>query len=320
MELLWNKIVNELKLTPDEGTCIEVLHTAGRHGLPELCLDSLRILQSIGVTLREYHFAPVVEAFCRLDRLKEAFAILSLMRSQSLIPTNETIQPILDTIRASPDSVDTAWTALEELEKEGKPIDITAVNAIIQAAVAHGDLQRAVGIYQIIPEFKIKPNVDTFNALFSGCIATAHKDLGEKILGDMKEAKVKPDAQTYERLVVLSLSGETYEEAFFYLEEMKAANFYPPLSVYESIVVRCVDAGDTRYKIALEELKEFGYEVSSKLEAFIGNKMGGQNKPKDVPVRNTRGSGNDERRGAPGEGRREGSESGGFMTRPNSRS
>lgn len=242
------------------------------------------------------------------------------MRSQGLVPTNETVHPILDAIRASPDSVDTAWTALEELEKEGQSIDVTAVNVIIQAAVAHGDLQRAVGIYQIIPEFKIKPNVDTFNALFSGCIATAHKDLGEKILADMKEAKVKPDAQTYERLVVLSLSGETYEEAFFYLEEMKAANFYPPLSIYESIVVRCVDAGDTRYKIALEELKEFGYEVSSKLETFIGSKMGGQNKPKGGPRRSGMEPGNDERKSASRAGPREGNGSGGFMTRPNSRS
>lgn len=313
MDLLWHKIVHGLKVTPDEGTCLEVMNTAGRHGLPELCMDALRVLQSIGATIHDYHFAPVVEAFSRLNRLKDAFSILSLMRSKGLVPTPDTAHPIFNSIRTSPDTVDVAWTALEELEKEGQLIDITAVNVVIQAAVAHGDLQRAVGVYQIIPEFKIRPNVHTFNALLSGCIATAHKELGEKFLVDMKEAEVRPDAQTYERLVVLSLSGETYEEAFFYLEEMKAANFYPPLSIYESMIVRCADAGDTRYKIALEELQEFGYEVSPKLEKYVGTKMHDANEQtkSNGGSRNSRGETESTRRVRPMGSRERG---GGFPT------
>ena len=48
---LWPKVVNDLKVTPDEGVCLEVLHTAGRHGLPELATDALHHLQAIEVSL-----------------------------------------------------------------------------------------------------------------------------------------------------------------------------------------------------------------------------------------------------------------------------
>lgn len=251
-----------------------VLHTAGRHGLDQLCLDAIRVLQGLGVTLRDYHFAPVVEAFSHLANFKDAFSTLSLMRSKGIIPNAETASPILNVLRENADSIDTAWTAIEELEKEGQAIDITAINTIIQGTLAHKDLQRAVGVYQILPELKVKPDVDTYNALFSGCIAAAHKELGEKILAEMREvAYVQPDAQTYERLIILALSGKTYEDAFVYLEEMKAANFYPPLSVYESIIARCVDDGDLRYKIALEEMTEFGYEITERLKRYIGQNL-----------------------------------------------
>ena len=87
----------------------------------------------------------------------------------------------------------------------------------------------------------------------------------------MKETGVSPDSQTYERLVVLCLQGETYEDAFFYLEEMKSLAMVPPLIVYDAIIRKLVSVGDTRYTIALEELKECGYEVSIRLQSFIAS-------------------------------------------------
>jgi len=58
---------------------------------------------------------------------------------------------------------------------EGKGVDITAINVIIQASIFFGDIQRAVGTYKSIPEYGIKPNVDTFNLLLSACVAVGHR-------------------------------------------------------------------------------------------------------------------------------------------------
>ena len=71
---LWAKVTNELKVLPDEGCAVEVLHTAGRHGFPELAMGVLRVLKTIDVGLREYHLAPIIEAVCRTNRIREALS------------------------------------------------------------------------------------------------------------------------------------------------------------------------------------------------------------------------------------------------------
>ena len=151
---------------------------------------------------------------------------------------------------------------------------MAAFNCLIRASISLGDLQRAIGLYSSLSEFKVKPNVDTYNLLLGGCIATTHRELGDKLLLEMKEARVLPDPRTYERLIVLCLTQTNYEDAFFYLEEMKEQKMIPSLNIYESLIRKCVTMGDTRYQLAVEELKECGYKIHRSLQAFIDT--GGQ--------------------------------------------
>ncbi|KAH9963831.1 hypothetical protein BC827DRAFT_1128532 [Russula dissimulans] len=266
---LWPKVTNELKVLPDEGCAIEVLHTAGRHGLPELAMDVLRVLKTIGVDLREYHFAPIVESLSRTNVIKEALATLNFIRQNNIEPNLNIVRPIFEAIRVSTDAIDGALDALQALHSEGETVDSSAVNVVIQASVALGDLQRAFGTYQMCTELNVKPTLDTYHLLLSGCIAGQHRELGDRLIVEMKEANIKPNARTYERLIVLCLTGKTYEDAFFYLEEMKAESLYPPLSVYEAIIQRCVLEKDERYAVAVQELEEFGYTVSPALRRVI---------------------------------------------------
>lgn len=232
-------------------------------------MDVLRVLKAIDVDLREHHFAPIIESLCRTNRIKEALSTLSLIRQHNIEPNSDTAHPIFEAICVSTDAVDAAWDAIEALHSEGQTVDVTAVNVVIQASVALGDLQRAFGTHQMCSELNIKPTLDTYHFLLSACIAARHRELGDRLIAEMKEAKIKPDARTYERLIVMCLTGETYEDAFFYLEEMKAENLYPPLSVYEAIIQRCVLEKDARYAVAVQELEEFGYTVSQELKRVI---------------------------------------------------
>jgi len=266
---LWEKVTNELKVLPDEGCAIEVLHTAGRHGLPDLAMDVLRVLKTIDVDLREYHFAPIIEAFSRTNRMKDALSTLTLIRQSNIEPNTDTANCIFEAIRDNKDAIDAAWDALESLHAEGQTIDITAVNVVIQASIALGDLQRAFGIYQMCSELGVAPTLDTYHFLLSGCIVARNRELGDRLVTELKEARLKPDARTYERLIVLCLTGETYEDAFFYLEEMKAEKLCPPRSVYEAIIMRCALEKDERYGLAVEEMKELGYTVSGELQAVV---------------------------------------------------
>ncbi|KAH7919360.1 hypothetical protein BV22DRAFT_865072 [Leucogyrophana mollusca] len=267
----WQKLVQELSFIPDEGICQQVLHTAGRHGLPELGTDVIRVLRQLGVSWQEHHFAPLIEAFCKADKLKEAIGTLDIMRSNGIFPVSETTDPIFRILKQDLDRVDSAWDVIRELRKEGKTIDPFAINAIIEAAISLGDLQRAVGAYKAFSEYGSIPNIDTYNLLLSGCIAARHRELGDRLLVELKDASIRPDARTYERIIFLCLTQETYEDAFFYLEEMKAQKFVPPMAVYDAIIRTCIVAGDTRYTLALDEMKQCGYPVRTELQRFIAS-------------------------------------------------
>ncbi|KAI6157784.1 hypothetical protein BKA82DRAFT_4061395 [Pisolithus tinctorius] len=265
----WEKAIHEMNLTPDEGTCIAVLHTCARHGLADLATDVIRVLRSIGVDWQEHHFAPLLEAFARVGKLKEAFGTLHLLRSNGIVPLPETTQPITDILKGDVDAVDGVWKILDELRDEGHTIDAAAINTVIEASIALGDLQRAVGAYKAFREYASKPDVETFNHLLQGCINTCHRELGDKLLLDLKQANVRPNALTYERTILLCLTQPTYEDAFFYLEEMKAQKIVPPLRVYDAIIRTCVVAGDSRYSLALAELEQCGYTLSRGLIRFV---------------------------------------------------
>jgi pentatricopeptide repeat protein len=263
-----------MNIAPDEGCCLAVLHTAGRHGLKDLALDVIRELKSIGVVWKEYHFAPLVETFCKAGDIREAFATLSLMRQSDVEPTLETAYPIFQVISTSDEKVDEAWGIVEDLKKEGRQVDVVAYNTLIQSCVAIGDLQRALGTYKAAKELEVKPDVETYNLLLSACIAAEHRELGDRLLKEMREASLRPNERTYERLIVLCLTQAMYEDAFYYLEEMKSIKLKPPQAVYEAIIRKCVFVGDSRYKIAVDEMMETGYVMSQRLQEYIDN--GGQ--------------------------------------------
>lgn len=269
METSWKKVVHDLRISPDEGLCIDVLHTAGRNGLPTLATDVIRALTELKVTLQEHHFSPVVEAFAAAGMIKNAFNIISVMASGDITPVTETTYPILKVIGKNLDVLESACTAVEELHDEGKGVHVTALNCVIKASVAQGDLQRAIGVYNSFSSFGIKATAETFTFLLEGCVAASARELGDKLLVEMKQAAIVPDAQTYERLIQLCLTQTTYEDAFFYLEEMKSLTMVPTSSIYEALVRKCVSMGDTRFKLAVEEMKDFGHRVSSPLQAFI---------------------------------------------------
>ncbi|KAI8972256.1 hypothetical protein BD414DRAFT_426061 [Trametes punicea] len=265
----WRKVVHDLRFLPDEGCCLQVLHTAARHGLSTLALDVLEVLKSIKIVWCEHHIAPVIESMCRHAEIKEAMIMLDYMRKNDIVPTLETAQPIFEIISKDADAVDNAWGQLEILREEGHNVDVVALNVVIQASVALQDLQRAVGTYKASANLGVKPNVDTYNLLLRGCIDARHRELGDRLLSDMKDAGIKPDVTTYERMIRLCLTQSTYEDAFFYLEEMKTLGMVPPLTVYEALIRKLVSVGDVRHKLALEELKECGYDVSPRLKSFI---------------------------------------------------
>ncbi|EJD02798.1 uncharacterized protein FOMMEDRAFT_86064 [Fomitiporia mediterranea MF3/22] len=270
----WKKVVTDLRVLVDEGLCQLVLHTAARHGLPVLASEAIRQLEAIGVQYQEYHFSPMLDAFVKNQQLKEAFSVLDLMRQAKVNLTIYSADSILHAIKHDPELIDGAYALLEELHKEGSTVDVIAVNVLIKACAMLNDLQRAVGIYKTMSSLGVQPDAETYEMLLKACRAARHVELGERLFNEMREAGLNPTARSFERLISLVLTQTDYENAFFYLEEMKVSGHTPSYPTYEDIVKKCVSASDGRYKLAVEELKQMGYRVSSRLQNFIDS--GGQ--------------------------------------------
>lgn len=258
-------MVNDLNLIPNEGVCMATLNTAARHGLPDLATDVLRILKTGGVDWQEHHFSALIEAFCRNGQIKEALITLHIMRTNDIPPTDFTSAFIFDLIKHDIDSLDSAWSVIDEIHASNAGLDIDALNVMIQASIFLGDLQRAIGIYKSFSDYGLVPDHSTFNLLLQGCVGAHHRQLGDILLDDMKQAQVKPNAETYEKMILLCLTQETYEDAFFYLEEMKAAGHVPTRAIYESLLAKCLSVDDARGNMVLQEMKECGYKVENNM-------------------------------------------------------
>lgn len=262
-------MVDDLAIVPDEGLCMAVLHTAARHGLPVLATQVLQQLEKQKLALREQHLLPVLESFVTAGSIKDAFRALDLFRSSKVPVTLETGRSILKAIQRDPDDIDKAFTYLEEIVNEGQVVDVVAVNVIIQAATFLNDLQRVIGMYKSMSKLNVQPDVTTYNLLLSACTAAQHRELGDRLFQEMKDTLLKPNTETYRQLIALYLTQADYEDAFFYLEEMKAQSLKPPYWCYDAIVRKCVSMGDSRYRLAVEELEQMNYRMTSGLRTFV---------------------------------------------------
>ncbi|KAJ6475311.1 hypothetical protein C8R47DRAFT_1052915 [Mycena vitilis] len=264
----WYILVSDLAISPDEGLCTLVLHTAARNGLPDLATDALRVLKVLDVPWMEYHLAPLFEAFCRAGRYPEAFSTLSVMRQNSIEPTTQTAFPVVEVVQQQPEIIDQLWETLERLKAQGRPVDISACTALLQASVSAHPLSRALADYNNLKSWGFASNADAFHIFIDGCISAGNTVYGEMAFKQIKEDETPLGPDVFGKMITLHLTQDTYDDAFLYLEEMQSANHVPAPRLYEALAVKCATAGDPRYLVALDEMKEVGHTVAPEFSLY----------------------------------------------------
>ncbi|OZJ05754.1 hypothetical protein BZG36_01327 [Bifiguratus adelaidae] len=217
----WKQTVTVYQIEPDEGTCMKVLHVAGQNGDVELANAVIDYYVTNGFDVGEPHFAPLLQAYAKSGQIKSAFELLAFMREKGVPPLKETAVPIYHQIRNDPSAIDGAFRILEELHRDGKDVDVTALNIIIHACAKAGDVQKAMEVYHGARDIGVIPNRDTYNSVLDACIAAKQPYEAKVIIDDMHSAGVSPDVVTYGKMVVVECTRSDYENAFNYLSEMK---------------------------------------------------------------------------------------------------
>lgn len=262
----------------DEGLCLLILNSltltnksnwSTHSNLATKVLTSLKLNH---VHFQDYHLSPLIQIYMNEKKIKESFEILSIMSNSRIEPNLHTTKPIFNHIKHSVDNVDDAYYILQDIQKEGGKVDIHSVNVIISACIHLNDMDRAVETYNECKAFNVNPNIETFNIILEGCISIANRKLGDMLLSELKNRNLKPNERTFERLIVLCLTQSNYEDCFFYLEEMKSLGYIPSANVYQTIIRKCHSVGDSRYRVAYDEMLECGYSIPKPLKSLLNVK------------------------------------------------
>lgn len=278
-----------------------MLNTAGRHGDPALASSVLEVVAGKNLVWEEWHFAPVVEAFARAGRIKEAMSTFAIMRSSGVNPSVETGAPILEAIHKQPTLLDPYWSFVDNLKLEEQPIDIVVLHILLAGALSVDDFQRAMGLFQSFQSYGHKPNVDTYNILLGACVRTNQWELGTGLVEVMqKDRTVKANQETWEHTVLINIQHpDSYEGCFNTMRKMDDQDISISNHIYLSLMERLLDVGDARWEVAFEALQERDCKFPSHLELKITsqrrNTAPSEQHPEETAVGRDAGASTEER-------------------------
>ena len=248
-------------LAIDQGAFIGLLDMARIHGRPDLVSKAMLRLSSTSPVLKEHQLSALLGATVSAGRVPEAMKMVATIREAGFTPTLDMVDPLSSAL-STPDLVDQAFYAAEDIVKAGAKLDIAAINALLMASVRQGDLQRCRAIHSALDKLHIQPDLDTFNLVLDCCLVTGHRALGDTLVSELAAHHLTPDATTYGIMISLCLLPEQYEDAFYYLERMKSDGFKPSWRTYQALLRKCVQSEDKRSTLLLEEMNSLGYRVN----------------------------------------------------------
>ncbi|GAA5794788.1 hypothetical protein HPULCUR_000135 [Helicostylum pulchrum] len=267
-KLNWKRAVNDCNFKPDEGVCLQVLNLAGEYGDPVLASDVIRVLGEEGYQFRECHFSPLIEAFASTGDMTSTFKVFIAMRKVGVIPTKKTAIPIAHKLGSDINAVRKARDSLLEMAKD-QQVDTIAFNLIIHCFAYNKEYDEAVSIFARAKEFGVKPDSETLDAVLDACIHCKDASLGEMLYREQLSRGIKGTPSTMSKMVTLMCTQEDYEGAFKYLEKMKKLNMIPLRGCYFKLVKVLSAANDPRLPLAIEDMKAYGYDISSHMEDYM---------------------------------------------------
>ncbi|PWW73167.1 hypothetical protein C7212DRAFT_359531 [Tuber magnatum] len=264
----WFQANDRQLFNPDDGLCILTLNVAARYGDAKLATDVFRVLVNRKFKYEEHHFAALLETYLAADNLPTAFSILNIMESANVPPKPNTTRSIVNKLiqNNSPYDIEAAYEILLAQRKSGNSVHIAALNTIIAAFVRVSDVKSAFNVYKEIPDFDLRPNLQTFNWLLRGAAEQGRKKFAMWVVAEMQEMGIKPGQETYESLVLVCAAQEVINDAFAYLEEMKGMRFKPSAKLYKALAVRCWELRDWRFEEVIKEMKEKRYPARRVVE------------------------------------------------------
>ncbi|PKI83519.1 hypothetical protein MVES1_002615 [Malassezia vespertilionis] len=255
-------------IIPDEGLVLYILLTAARAGQGKFANSVLDAIPRLfpGTRVKEWHFVPVLDAFCRTHAFADAVSVLGRMQRQGVSVGTKAAAKL--TTHSAAD--EQALLKAEQALLAHDTIPVAALNAILYAAAELAALPVALRIWDaLVCTERATPDVDTHNALLLCCIPAHDVRTGEHVWTSLHTRQLEPSPSTYERMARLYLTQPDYERAFALLEEVKQRGHIPSRRTYASMVWTCIQREDDRWRGLLAEMQEAQYDPGDRLREAI---------------------------------------------------
>jgi pentatricopeptide repeat protein len=260
---VWKRKVKDGYLNPSSGICLNVLNAAARKADTDLAIDVFRVLGERNAFLDHQHYEMLIEAYMNAGDLTNALTILYVMQESYVFPDENTIRPIVMYMQQDSARPQQGFEILRTAQKMRKKIPAAAMNACIEGALGHGNLDLAIEFYKTMHVICIHgADTATFNLLLKGCYAAARKDLAMSLAQEMVSMKVRPDSLSYDRILLVCLRVDDYEDAMRYYDEMRGQNFTPRKGTLVTLVKTLAKAGDPRTAKVLDDIEKMGLSTT----------------------------------------------------------
>ncbi|KAK9474486.1 uncharacterized protein V1510DRAFT_401154 [Dipodascopsis tothii] len=263
LEWLWQAAVASGNVLPDDGTLLNVLMAAGRHGDPFLGGQALRLLVERDVPLDEHVLAPLVEAFARHKDIGNAWATMIVARRKGV----RLSQPTLDVVSAA---VGRSYSATEKavLHAVGHfnghdHVEELCFVTLLGGCVHRNDVEGAVRLFFDRGAFRLPASVPMYHYLVAAAAANGMKTLADELFRHLVAASLAPTRAILENMVAVQFNGPDYADGLVYLDQHRTAlNVPPSRSVYARAIAHCIFYKDyDRASELVERMRADGYFV-----------------------------------------------------------
>ncbi|KAK0629892.1 hypothetical protein B0T17DRAFT_526896 [Bombardia bombarda] len=238
---IWQQMVEPGLLNPSDGTMVNVLNTASRHGDPYLANQAIQLLTNRRVKLGIHHYEALVDCYVSTGDLKAAFQVLCIMSGTGLpFDGKASTRSIFALLIDSPELADNAVDMLVDL-RESHEIPISVLNVVIEALCVNKQQDKALGVFrnhvrQLCPT---GPTLETFLLLMEKSVVSA--ETARYLFSEMALWLLRPTSAMHDRMVyfcaVDNTGGGDLDEAFKYvaaIDTAAAAAAAPPTVIVDS--------------------------------------------------------------------------------------
>jgi len=250
---LWNELIKERKLTPNEEVFASMV---------DACLASGDLDNAVFVFREMKHvlsnfsrgaavFAALVKACVSRKQTKLAVQIYEEMRDVSFTCNKVTYNTLIDALVRQGD-MDKAAAVFRDMGLKGVTPDLISYATLIKGHCTRGCLEQALQLFGLMQRRGISPDAIVFNSILDGCAHKQMRTLTEQVLKDMETAGIAPSNFTLSILVKLYGRCSDLDTAFHVVETYPDRyKFKLNAQVYTCLMSACIANGTLARAIAV---------------------------------------------------------------------